>query len=320
MSEPVSATPCLTSEAPAPLQARSETRGARVAATRVSAAVWRERLAAWIQAPPVQNALIALILVNAAILGLETFPGVRSDWGDWLRALDQAILAVFVLEIALRLIAHRMAFFRDPWSVFDFLVVGIALMPASGPFAVLRALRVLRVMRLISLVPSMRRVAGGLIAAIPGLGAVFGMIVVILYVSAVVATKLFGERFPDWFGTLGESAFTLFQVMTLESWSMGIVRPILEVYPLAWMFFVVYILVSTFTMLNLFIAVVVNAMQAEHAREFEAEKSDAAEPAPTDRWLRDELQALHIEVKRLREALERNRPPSAATKPIEESV
>jgi len=284
----------------------------------VRAPVWRQGLAAWIQTPLVQNALIVLILINAAILGLETFPGVRSDWGDWLRALDQTILAVFVLEIVLRLLAHRMAFFRDPWSVFDFLVVGIALMPSSGPFAVLRALRVLRVMRLISLVPSMRRVAGGLIAAIPGLGAVFGMIMVILYVSAVVATKLYGEHFPDWFGTLGESAFTLFQIMTLESWAMGIVRPIMEVYPLAWIFFVVYILVSTFTMLNLFIAVVVNAMQAEHAREAEAAESDTAEHEPPDRRLREELQALHIEVRRLREALERNRPPSAAA--MEESV
>lgn len=312
MSELVSASPRLVSESHAPLEDRCETRGAGAAATLVSAPVWRQRLAAWIQAPLVQNALIALILINAAILGLETFPSVRSDWGDWLRALDRAILALFVFEIALRLLAQRMAFFRDPWSVFDFVVVGIALMPASGPFAVLRALRVLRVMRLISLVPSMRRVAGGLIAAIPGLGAVMGMIVVILYVSAVVATKLFGERFPDWFGTLGESAFTLFQIMTLEGWAMGIVRPIMEVYPLAWIFFVVYILVSTFTMLNLFIAVVVNAMQAEHAREFEAEKSNAEEHAPTDRRLRDELQALHIEVKKLRVALEHNRPPSGA--------
>jgi voltage-gated sodium channel len=311
MSELVSTPARPASEARAPLQARFETTGASAAATRVSAPAWRQCLAAWIQAPLVQNVLIALILINAAILGLETFPGVRSDWGDWLRALDQAILAVFVLEIVLRLLAHRMAFFRDPWSVFDFLVVGIALMPSSGPFAVLRALRVLRVMRLISLVPSMRRVAGGLIAAIPGLGAVFGMILVILYVSAVVATKLFGEHFPDWFGTLGESAFTLFQVMTLESWAMGIVRPILQVYPLAWVFFVTYILISTFTMLNLFIAVVVNAMQAEHAREFDAENRRVAEHAPTDKWLRDEVQALQGELKRLRETLEGNRPHSS---------
>jgi voltage-gated sodium channel len=169
---------------------------------------------------------------------------------------------------------------------------------------VLRALRVLRVMRLISLVPSMRRVAGGLIAAIPGLGAVIGIIAVILYVSAVIATKLFGERFPDWFGTLGESAFTLFQIMTLESWSMGIVRPVMETFPYAWIFFVSYILVSTFTMLNLFIAVVVNAMQAEHAREIEdAQATDTKTSAAPEAVLHSELRALRNEVRALRALL-----------------
>jgi voltage-gated sodium channel len=265
----------------------------------------RHRLVAWIEAPRIQYALIALILVNAAILGLETFPGARAQWGTWLYALDRAILWVFVVEIALRLVAHRAAFFRDPWNVFDFIVVAIALLPASGPFAVLRALRVLRVMRLISLVPSMRRVAGGLIAAIPGLGAVIGIIVVILYVSAVVATKLFGERFPEWFGTLGESAYTLFQVMTLESWSMGIVRPVMEVYPHAWVFFVTYILISTFTMLNLFIAVVVNAMQAEHAKEIEMDAQQNS-GSKDEELVRAELRALRGEIRSLREALQHN--------------
>ncbi|KPK06681.1 MAG: hypothetical protein AMJ64_08495 [Betaproteobacteria bacterium SG8_39] len=257
-----------------------------------------------LEAPRVQGALIALILLNAIVLGLETFPAATARWGGVLRALDQVILAVFVFEIALRLVAHRLAFFRDPWSVFDFVVVGIALMPSSGPFAVLRALRVLRVMRLISLVPSMRRVAGGLIAAIPGLGAVIGIIVVIVYVSAVIATKLFGERFPDWFGTLGESAFTLFQIMTLESWSMGIVRPVMEAFPYAWIFFVSYILISTFTMLNLFIAVVVNAMQAEHAREIEAAQAqDAKAGAAPQQAVHAELCALRDELRALRAVL-----------------
>jgi voltage-gated sodium channel len=261
-------------------------------------------LADTLEAPRVQGALIALILLNAIALGLETFPAARAHWGAMLHSLDQAILAVFVIEIALRLVAHRLAFFRDPWSVFDFVVVGIALMPASGPFAVLRALRVLRVMRLISLVPSMRRVAGGLIAAIPGLGAVIGIIIVVVYVSAVIATKLFGERFPDWFGTLGESAFTLFQIMTLESWSMGIVRPVMEAFPYAWIFFVSYILISTFTMLNLFIAVVVNAMQAEHAREIEAAQGQAASlVAAPETALYAELRALREEVRALHAAL-----------------
>ncbi|MCL4801519.1 MAG: ion transporter [Burkholderiales bacterium] len=265
-----------------------------------------------------QRTLLGLILVNAAILGLETVPAAMARWGGWLALADRAILAVFVVEIALRIAVHGRRFFRDPWSVFDFAVVAIALAPAAGPFAALRALRVLRVMRLISLVPSMRRVAGGLLAAIPGLGSVIGIIGVILYVASVIATKLFGERFPQWFGSLGESAYTLFQIMTLESWSMGIVRPVMEVYPYAWIFFVAYILVSTFTMLNLFIAVVVNAMQAEHASEAEEENAGRAEAA---RALVREIAVLRAELQELRERLsagasvERRATPAAAGSP-----
>ena len=180
---------------------------------------WRVRLAGSVEAPRVQAALIACILLNAMILGLETAPWARTRFGEYLYAADRVMLGIFVVEIALRLIARGRAFLRDPWSVFDAAVVAIALVPDSGAFAVLRALRVVRVMRLISLVPSMRQVASGLLAAIPGLGAVIGIIAVILYVSAVMATKLFGEAFPHWFGTLGESAFTLFQLMTLEGWA-----------------------------------------------------------------------------------------------------
>lgn len=222
----------------------------------------RRALARLIEAPRIQGTLIALILANALILGLETLPAAMEAWGPALVAADRAILGVFVVEIAARLWVHRLAFFRDPWSVFDFTVIAVALLPAGGAFSALRALRVLRVMRLISLVPSMRRVAGGLLAAIPGLGAVIGIIAVIHYVASVIAAKLFGEEFPHWFGTLGESAFTMFQIMTLEDWAT-IVRSVMEVYPFAWTFFVLFMLVSTFTMLNLFIAVVVSAMQRE---------------------------------------------------------
>ena len=282
---------------------------ARTAPVAMSSGDWRVRLATKLDTPQLQTALIALILVNAVVLGLETFPRARESWGMWLQAIDRAILAIFVVEIALRLLAHRLAFFRDPWNVFDFVVVGVAVVPASGPFAVLRALRVLRVMRLISLVPSMRRVAGGLIAAIPGLGAVIGIISVILYVSSVMATKLFGETHPQWFGTLGESAYTLFQVMTLESWSMGIVRPLMETYPYAWLFFVLYILVSTFTMLNLFIAVVVNAMQSEQARE-DRRQAGSGPTCPDDRPARRaDLDALRGEIAALRTELAARRIP-----------
>jgi len=260
---------------------------------------WRGSLARRIESPRVQAALIARILVNAVILGLETSEAIMAKWGVLLNAADRVILAVFVVEIGLRLAVWRGSFFRDPWSVFDFVVVGVALIPATGPLAVLRALRVLRVLRLISMVPSMRRVAAGLLAAIPGLGSVIGIIAVIVYVFAVIATKLFAEHFPQWFGTLGESAYTLFQVMTLEGWA-DIARAVIEVYPLAWLFFVTFILVSTFTMLNLFIAVVVTSMQTEHAREIEDERADA----PPEAESRRELAALRAEMRALRELLQ----------------
>jgi voltage-gated sodium channel len=267
---------------------------------------WRRRLAAAVEAPRVQHAIIVLILVNAAILGLETSPALMARWGETLQALDQAILAVFVVEIALRMAAHGLRFFRDPWSVFDFVVVGIALMPASGPFAVLRALRVLRVLRLITMVPSMRRVVSGLLSAIPGLASVFSIIGIIFYVASVIATKLFGADFPDWFGTIGASAYSLFQIMTLESWSMGIVRPVMEVFPYAWVFFITFILVSTFTMLNLFIAVIVNAIQAEHEIELR-QKGDSAQAGRESESaaVREELRALREEIRSLRLALAR---------------
>ncbi|MDQ5902532.1 MAG: ion transporter [Pseudomonadota bacterium] len=258
--------------------------------TAIGLSLWRQRLACWIEQPGLQHLLIALILINAVVLGLETSPSIMAAWGSWLVAADRAILAIFVVEIILRLLAHRLAYFRDPWNVFDFLVVAIALVPASGPLAVLRALRVLRVLRLITLVPSMKRVVSGLLSALPGLGSVAAIIGLIFYVAAVIATKLFAAEFPEWFGSLGASAFTLFQVMTLESWAMGIVRPVMEVYPAAWIFFLVFILASTFTLLNLFIAVIVNAIQSEGS----AEVQDAAD---------DDAQRLRAEMNELRAAL-----------------
>ena len=250
----------------------------------------RQRMDRWLESAPVHNSLIALILVNAAILGLETSPQLMAVWGSWLSAADRAILAVFVVEIALRLYVNRLAYFRDPWNVFDFTVVAIALVPASGPLAVLRALRILRVLRLITLVPSMKRVVSGLLSALPGLTSVMGIICIIFYVAAVIATKLFAADFPALFGDLGKTAFTLFQVMTLEGWAMEVVRPVMAVYPLSWIFFLVFILASTFTLLNLFIAVIVNAIHQEGAE-------DRPDPAVAEiALLRDEIAALRSQL------------------------
>ena len=224
---------------------------------------WRQRLAAMIEQRRVQNSIMVLILINAVILGMETSASIMQQWGWLLLPLDIFILSLFVIEISLRFIAHGWRLLRDPWGLFDTLVILIALVPASGPLAVLRALRVLRVLRLISIVPSMKIVVQSLLSSLPGLGSIVALLSLIFYVAAVIATQLFGSAFPDWFGTLGASLYTLFQIMTLESWSMGIVRPVMEVYPYAWLYFVPFILIATFMMLNLFIAVIVDAIQTQ---------------------------------------------------------
>jgi len=258
---------------------------------------WRARLGNWIAQHSVEKTLIALILINALILGLETFPPIMEKYGAVLKTLDAVILAIFVVELLLRIAAHGFRFFKDPWSLFDFAVVAIALVPASGPLAVLRTLRVLRVLRILTLMPSMRKVVHGLISALPGLSSVIMLMALIFYVSAVVATGLFGEQFPQWFGNLGETGYTLFQVMTLESWSMGIARPVLEAYPFAWIFFVIFILVTTFTMLNLFIAVIVNATQAEHDLE------NAQMVEDQHHKTRQQIESLAAEVRALKQSL-----------------
>lgn len=257
----------------------------------------RQRLKTFIENSTIQRILLALILINAAILGLETSPEMMATAGPFLMALDTAILVVFVIELTIRLLVHRLAFFKDGWSVFDFIVVGIALVPASGPFAVLRALRVLRVLRVLTFVPSMRKIVGALIKSLNGMLSIAMVLGLVYYVAAVMVTKLFGEAFPEWFGSLGASLYTLFQVMTLESWSMGIARPVMEAFPYAWAFFIPFILIATFTMLNLFIAVIVNAVQTmnddDNKEELDAEKV-------TQQQLLEQMQQLQLELKALR--------------------
>lgn len=262
----------------------------------------RERVKCFIEHTLVQRVLLVLILLNAVTLGLETMPSVMAVAGVALHALDKAILAVFVLEIALRLYVHRLAFFKDAWSVFDFIVVGIALLPASGPFSVLRALRVLRVLRVLTFVPSMKKIVGALMQSLNGMLSIAMVLGLVYYVSAVMATKLFGEAFPEWFGSLAASLYTLFQIMTLESWSMGIARPVMAQFPYAWAFFVPFILIATFTMLNLFIAVIVNAVQSMHDDEHKAEHD--AEAATQQRLL-EQMQQLQHELVQLRAELKK---------------
>lgn len=242
--------------------------------------------------------ILTLILINAVLLGMETSASLMAQYGTVLVSLDKLLLGIFVLELLLRIFAYRGAFFKDAWSLFDFAVVAIALIPASGPLAVLRSLRVLRVLRVLSIVPSMKRVVSALLGSLPGLASIAMVLVLIYYVFAVIATKIFGAAFPEWFGTIGASFYTLFQVMTLESWSMGISRPVMEMYPYAWLFFIPFILVATFTMLNLFIAIIVNTMQTFSDEEHALERA-------LDKQAQDqEQQQMHEELKNIRQELQ----------------
>jgi voltage-gated sodium channel len=244
--------------------------------------------------PRTERVIMALIVVNAVILGLETNKSLMASYGELLQALDHVILAVFVVEIAARVLVHRLAFFRDPWSMFDFIVIGIALVPATETFSVLRSLRVLRVLRLITGVPTLRRVVAGLLAALPGMVSIVFLIGIIYYVFGVMATKLFGDDYPALFGTLADSLFTLFTVMTLEGWVNDVAKPVMEKHPYAWIFFISYIVVTTFMVLNLFIGVVVNAMQAE------ASKAEAVEREAERGMIQEEAAPILAEVKSLR--------------------
>jgi voltage-gated sodium channel len=234
----------------------------------------RERLDAWLDSPRVRNAIIAVILFNAVILGIETSKTAMAVAGGLILTLDRLCLGVFVVELALKLYARGLRFFRSGWNIFDFLIVGISLLPATGGLSVLRALRILRVLRVISAAPRLRRVVEGFVSALPGMGSVFLLMAIVFYIGAVIATKLFADSFPEWFGTIGRSAYTLFQIMTLESWSMGIVRPVMEAYPYAWAFFVPFIMVTTFAVVNLLVGLIVNSMQEAHNAEDNA-RTDA---------------------------------------------
>ena len=252
----------------------------------------RERLRAFVEAPATQNFIIAVIVINAIVLGLETSSTAMAAAGGLLHALDLIALSIFVVEIGLKLVVYRLSFFRNPWNLFDFTIVAIALAPAGQGLSVLRALRILRALRLMSLVPKMRVVVQALLSAIPSMGSVIALLMLVFYIAAVMATKLFGGAFDEWFGTVGRSLYSLFQIMTLESWSMGIVRPVMETFPWAWAFFVPFILITSFTVLNLFIAIIVNAMHEAAAVEEKEHESQIAEMLEELRALRADMAAL----------------------------
>ncbi|GGH06235.1 MAG TPA: voltage-gated sodium channel [Oceanicaulis sp.] len=271
----------------------------------------QSRLESFVESALFRNGITALILVNAVLLGLETYALPAELAGAFLIA-DKVIVYTFAAEILLKLFVYRLSFFRSGWNWFDLIVVTISLIPAAGPFAVLRALRVLRLFRLFSVVPEMRRVVVALGKAIPGMGSIMMVLGLIFYVGAVMSSKLFGGTHPQFFGDLGAAAFTLFQVMTLESWSMGVARPVIADHPLAWAFFVPFIVLTSFAVLNMFIAVIVDSLQAKH---FDEETERQAKATDERALLREEVTALRGEIAELKTLMMSGQAQPARTSP-----
>ena len=263
---------------------------------------WKIYIEHFLAQPIVQHGIVALIFLNAALLGMETSPWIMGQIGETLHILDHTILYIFITELVLLMLARGLNFFKDPWCIFDFVVIAIAIVPASESLAVLRSLRVLRVLRLINKVESMKKVVRGLLGSLASLGSVMGLLLIVFYAASVVSTNLFGKEFPDYFGTLGASLFTLFQIMTLENWADGIARPIMEKFPLAWIFFLVYIMLSTFVVINLFVAAIVDAFSSiSHAdaaekKEIEDEKLRELKEQRIFAQLSDEFKLIKTEV------------------------
>jgi voltage-gated sodium channel len=264
------------------------------------------KVAEFVESKFVTFGITVLILINAVTLGMETDKELLAQVGAVLNWIDRTILIIFSIEIALKFYAYRLKFFRSGWNVFDLLIVAIAWMPTNGALSVLRTLRILRVLRLISVVPQMRRVVSAIGYSIPGMVSVISVLGLIFYVSAVLATRLFGT-YPDpnmqeWFGSIGASAYTLFQIMTLESWSMGVVRPTMDLFPWAWTFFLPFIIITSFAVLNFFIGIIVDSMQT--AQKLEADASMQNDDAPVTQ---KDLRNLLVQLSDISDKLEKMR-------------
>jgi voltage-gated sodium channel len=256
----------------------------------------REKIKQFIESSSVQNFIIGLILLNSITIGFETSEKVMSSVGETLLIIDKIILAIFILEITLKLYAYGISFFKSGWNVFDFSIVAIALLPTSGSLAILRALRIFRSLRLIKNVPRLRFIVESLFHSLPSLVWIFVLLALVFYVFAVIGTKLFGAAYPEWFGNIGASMFSLFQIMTLEGWA-EISREVMTKFPLSNGYFISFILLASYTTLNIFIAIVVNTMSEVQ------QKTSAAGVEKIENIIQDENEELREDIRLLKEQI-----------------
>jgi voltage-gated sodium channel len=260
--------------------------------------------------PRFQYFILGVIVVGAVVIGVETSPTLTARYGAALAALEILIQVIFVVEIAVRILAHwprPASFFADAWNVFDFSVVAVSLLPQAGAFAIVaRLARLLRVTRLVSAFPELRLIIGTMIRSIPSMGHVILLLSILLYVYSVIGFHVFRATDPAHWGSLGRALLTLFQMLTLEGW-VDIQAAVLETHPWAWVYFSSFVFVAVFVVVNLFIAVVLNNL--------ESVKLDQQIKADRDSTHHELLQALEAARQHLTDLEHRLRTAPAGREP-----
>lgn len=234
----------------------------------------RENLKTFIESKNISNFILAVIIINSIVLGLMTYPALCDKYASVMHILCEICVVIFSIEIFIKLYVYKGKFFKDGWNNFDFILVAISWIPTGGVFSSFRAFRVLRTLRALRLVTKLEKlriIVQAIIESIPNVGWASVLLLLLFYIFSIMGTTMFAEAFPEFFGSIGKSMYSLFQIMTLESWSMGIARPVIAQFPFAWMYFVSFILVSSFIVMNVIVGIVVNAI-AELSAQAKQEK------------------------------------------------
>ena len=249
----------------------------------------------------VQGIVTVCIILNSIQLGLDTSQWWSSRMGSLSDMTDKIFIWIFAFEILLKLLSDKHRFFFSTWNIFDFIVVAISFVPGNGTFSILRTFRIFRTFRLLNKFQRLRLITESLISSIPSIGWICVLLSIWFYICSVIATNLFRNAFPDWFGSIPSSMYSLFQIMTLESWSMGIVRPVMREYPYAWLFFIPFIIFATYTVMNLFIGILVSAISdtQEEKKKIAAEEREA-NASSLDMEILAELRAMRQEIQTLK--------------------
>lgn len=250
-----------------------------------------------------QNTILLVIIINCIVMGIQTSPNLSNELGKLLSVCDKICLGIFITELLLKLMVYKKQFFKSGWNIFDTLIVIISILSDFSYLSTMRVFRVFRVFRSLKAMKSLKSLRGlrlisgieklqvivvAIINSIPSILWTGGLLMLIYYIFAIMGVSLFGTSFPEWFGSIGRAMYTLFQVMTLESWSMGISRPVMELYPLAWLYFVPFVLTSSFIVMNVVVGIVVNSI-SEVAQINRVEKIDKED---VDRNIETEVQII----------------------------